>query len=1161
MQFNELAPKAGTAGAKEGLHMLGVRWGQAAIASILALSLNGVLFAQGTADIVGTVTDPTGGVLAGAKVNAKNLDTGLSRAVETNTAGDYSLSLLPVGNYVVSVEMAGFKMFTNPKLTLATGDRARVDAQMQVGDVTQTLEVQGQAAALQTDSSTVGALVTTRAVEDLPVNGRNFIRLVQLVPGATESVQSSLGGGTRPDDRRQTSTVSANGQTDSANNFLLDGMDNNERAIATIIVKPSIDALQEVKVETNMYSAESGRAGGAVINMVTKAGTNGFHGTVFEFLRNDKLDAKDFFNVPQAGNPLAGVKPPFRQNQFGGSLGGPIQKDKTFFFADYEAFRKVRGITQQATVPSACELGKAACNGVTQLGNFSDTTTVIYDPLTHQPYAGNIIPRASIDAVGANYAALFPTLPSSSCTGITCLFISSPSQTQFAHTADLRIDHQFSSKDNFFARYSINNTDTNSPPFLPPVSVAGITIPAPSGRDQQNFPGTAYQRQQSLSLSHTHVFSPALLLQLRAQLARYVTDSESGNVGINVNTAFGGPANVNTSVPGTSGLALLQFQNGGYANLGDAFALPTAYWDTNYQYAGTFTWVKGSHSIRFGANLLRRDWSTFQLLFKANFNINSVQTNSTGTGAGTGGNSFASLLTGYYNQATRNMALVAPQYRDWEIGEFLQDDWRATRWLTLNVGVRYDIFTPFKEKHNAISNFDPTNGAVLAGGQIQVAGQNSVSDTLNIGTQHGDVQPRLGFAATLGHGMVLRGGFGTSYWPNNVASPANLKNAPFVATYTINQTPATPALKLSGAVPPPTPNPTCLVAACGAPAGSNFTVAAATQLDYHYTLAYMFNLMLEKEIGANVLSVGYVGEPVRHLGRTVPNINTNLPPLGPGGCGVTTALAFPSPCQPYYAQIPFVNSVQLLETNGVSNYNALQVQFQRRYRAGLTFATNYTFSQSLSDVGGPGGACVGCAQVLNNFGRDYGPSDFMVKHRFTISANYELPFGKSRRGVAAYLIKGWQLNGIYAFATGQPFTVLDGSARQNSIGITQDRPDVVPAQSFQQNINQWIDTRQFRQQTFGTAGNEGHNAFTMPSNRRLDFSIFKDFAIRESVKLQFRAEAFNITNTPSFGLPVGTISGFDAAGVPTQAGNFGRITTMNAFYTPRDIQFALKLIF
>src|SRR5215470_7895765 len=593
---------------------------------IVLLSVSTVS-AQGTADLVGRVTDPSGAVLPGVSVTAENAGTGGTRTEITSETGDYVFNLLPVGAYSVKVELAGFKTYTT-RITLATGDRTRVDAQLQVGDISQSVEVATEATPLQTDSSSIG--VTIQAVADLPMNGRNFVTLVQFTPGATPSVQSSLGGGTRPDDRRQTSTVSANGQTDSANNFLLDGMDNNERAIATIIVKPSVDALQEIKVESNMYSAESGRAGGAVINLITKSGTNRFHGTLFEFLRNDKFDAKDVFNVPQPGNPLAGVKPKFRQNQFGGSIGGPIQKDKTFFFADYEAFRKIKGNTFSATIPTACQLGRVVCNGVQQVGNFSDSSTTIYNPVTHQPYPGNIISASDIDAVGANYAALFPTLPASACT-VTCQFISSPVQTQFAHTADLRIDHHFGNADNLFARYSINNTDTNSPGFLPPVTVGSVTIPAPSSLNTNNFPGSAYQRQQNLALSHVHIFSPTLLLQLNAQVSRYVTDSESANIGISGNTAFGGPGGINTGLPGTNGLALIQFQNGGYAALGDGFALPTAYWDTNYQYGGSVTWTKGAHNVKLGANLLRRNWSTFQVLFKGNFNINSLQTNSTGT--------------------------------------------------------------------------------------------------------------------------------------------------------------------------------------------------------------------------------------------------------------------------------------------------------------------------------------------------------------------------------------------------------------------------------------------------------------------------------------------------------------------------------------------------
>lgn len=1130
--------------------------------AVFGTGVNCSLVAQGTGEIVGTVTDNTGGVLASARVTAKNLATGLTRSAATNASGDYAFSLLPVGSYSVTVEVPGFKMFAYPSIPVATGDRARVDAQMQVGAVTETLEVQAEAAALETDSSTVGALVTNRAVEDLPVNGRNAIRLVQLVPGASESVQSSLGGGNRPDDRRQTSVVSANGQTDSANNFMLDGMDNNERAIATIIVKPSIDALQEVKVETNMYSAEVGRAGGAVINMITKSGTDAFHGTVFEFLRNDLLDAKNFFNVPQPGNPLAGVKPEFRQNQFGGSFGGPIKKDKTFFFVDYEGFRRIQGQTQQAAVPTACELGRATCNGITQLGNFSDSPTLIYNPQTHSPFPNNVVPLNSISTISRNYAALYPELPATACQGINCNFISSFNATQFAHVGDVRLDHHFSGKNSFYSRYSINNTNTVTPDALPVVSVAGVTV-HPNGLNfNAGFPSTAYQRQQSLSFSDVHIIRPTLLLDLHAQLARYVTDSESPNVGLNVNSAFGGPGNVNTGLPGTSGLALLNF-NGAYAAIGDAFALPTAYWDTNYQYTGAVTWNRGAHTLKFGASLLRRDWTTFQALFKAEFIFSAAQTNSTaGAAGGTGGNAFASLLAGYPAQDVRNLSLVAPQYRDSEIGEFVQDDWRVTRWLTLNLGLRYDIFTPFKEKHNHLSNFDPTSPPMLTSGKIQVAGTNGLSDTLNIGMQFSDVQPRFGFAATLARGMVLRGGFGISYWPNNVASPFNLKNAPFTANYTLNQTPGNPTLLLRNPVPAVVPASTCLSAACGNASVQN--VPDATAANYQYTKIYMVNIMLEREFAGNVLTVGYVGEPVRNLPRVMPNVNIPVPPLGPGGCGATTAISLPNACQPYYSQLPLVSSIQLAKTNGISNYNALQVQFQRRTSRGLTFVINYTHASALSDVGGPGGACTGCAQVLNDFGRDYGPSDYMVRNRFTLTANYQLPLGRSLKGVAAQIVQGWQVNGIYAYATGQPFTVLNQGAPQQNTGITADRPNVLPQGTFTQSLKEWFNIAAFAQQPFGTEGNEGHNIFFMPHNQRVDFSLFKDFKITESKRLELRAEAFNLTNTPSFGLPGTNIVswvGTGAAAVPTAAGNFGKITSMNAFYTPRDIQLALKFLF
>src|SRR5579871_2194849 len=337
-----------------------------------------ISFAQvGTADILGTVTDSTGGVLPNSTVTARNLDTNLTRTQQTGSSGDYAFTLLPIGTYSITVEATGFKMFSAPRITIATGDRARVDAQMEVGAVSQTVEVQAEvAAAIQTDSATVGSLITSQATQDLPLNGRNIMQLATLTVGANEGPQSAANNGTRPDDRRSTSAIVANGQNSVSNNYMLDGMDNNERMIATIMVKPSVDAIQEVKTQTNLYTAENGRAAGAVINMITKAGSNTLHGDAFEFLRNDIFDAKSYFDQPQAGNPLASLKPEYRQNQFGGSLGGALKKDKFFFFGDYEGLRIIQGITSQPAgsglIPTACELGQAACNGVTQLGNFSD---------------------------------------------------------------------------------------------------------------------------------------------------------------------------------------------------------------------------------------------------------------------------------------------------------------------------------------------------------------------------------------------------------------------------------------------------------------------------------------------------------------------------------------------------------------------------------------------------------------------------------------------------------------------------------------------------------------------------------------------------------------------------------------------------------------------
>jgi len=366
--------------------MSATRW-RAGLA-VLCLVISSAAVAQvTTADIVGRVTDSSNAVLPDATVTVENVGTHETRVAPTNESGDYAFTLLPIGTYTIKIELPGFST-QNARMTLAAGDRARVDAKLQVGAVAENVTVTGESPLLQTDTATLSSLVTEKAVQDLPVNGRNFVRLVQLVPGATEGVPNSLASGTRPDDRRQTSAISINGALDNQNNQLIDGIDNNERFIGTVIVKPSIDAIAEVKVQTNMYTAEVGRTAGGVVNIVTKSGSNDFHGSLFEFNRNDRFDARNFFAT-------TGPKPALDQHQFGGSVGGPMVRNKTFFFGDFEGFRSTQGVTFVSTVPTA----------KMRAGDFSEVSAILYDPTTtpRTPFSGNIIPSGRLDPIALKY--------------------------------------------------------------------------------------------------------------------------------------------------------------------------------------------------------------------------------------------------------------------------------------------------------------------------------------------------------------------------------------------------------------------------------------------------------------------------------------------------------------------------------------------------------------------------------------------------------------------------------------------------------------------------------------------------------------------------------------------------------------------------------------
>jgi len=1064
---------------------------RAVVLGALSLLVAGAASAQvTTADILGRVTDSSGGVLPGVTVTIVNTATRDTRTQITSDTGDYVFNLLPIGTYTVTVDLQGFQTQTTT-LAVASGDRARFDAKLGLGTVSESIQVTAEAAVLQTDASTVSTLINEKAVQDLPVAGRNIIRLVQLIPGANEGAVSSTANGTRPDDRRQTSSVSVNGTADTQNNQLIDGLDNNERAIGTVGVKPSIDAIAEVKVQTNLYSADVGRTQGGVINILTKSGTNQLHGTAYEFGRSDKFDSADFF---------AKQRPVLKQNQFGGSLGGPIRSDKTFFFVDYEGFRNRQGVANLITVPTA----------KMRAGDFSELSASIYDPTSapRAAFAGNLIPAGRIDPIAARLVALYP-LPN--LPGLANNYASTTMRTQNMDTADFRVDHRFDGNNSLFARYSYNRVNTFTPGACPIVNgidpnciVGGI---AAGGA----FPGPNHTTAKNFVASYIRVFNPTLIGEFKGSYNHPDINSLPANYGKNLGTQFGLP---NTNVDDlTSGMPLMSTT--GFALIGDAQAVPLNTRDRTQQYAASLTKTVGPHNIKMGGGVILRQFSVLQSISPVGvWTFDSLLTNN---GAGAGGNTIASLLLGYPSAVVRALNPFDPNYHTNEPAVYAQDDWRATSWLTLNLGVRYDVFTPFTEEGNRLANFDPATGKML------VAGVNGVSRTAGVKTDYTDFAPRLGFAATVTPQTVVRGGYGITYFPGNTASTSYLKNPPFTANYgPVTSTGASglvPNVRLADGLPPVATNDL-----------SNLGGALiATGLDFKANRVHQFNAMIERQLGDNVVSVGYVGQ--RGHGMAInPQIN-----FAPAAAGAV------QPRRVFAAAFPNVTNIQLWTNQGKTQYDALQLIFQRRYHQGLTFNTHYTFARAQQYTFAP----------WSGYVFEWSDAALDVRHRWVLTANYELPWGKSLTGVAGGVLRGWQVNSVAFWQGGFPFTVTNAAARMNTGGA--DRPDMVCDPKLpkdQRTLQKWFRTECFAPQAQFTPGSTPGTVLHGPANRRLDLSLFKDFTVSGETKLQLRAEVYNVTNTPNFVVPN---SGLGNA-------NFGSISSTGN-NIPRQMQFAIKYIF
>jgi hypothetical protein len=1052
-----------------------------------------------TADILGTVTDSTGAIMPGAKVMVTALATGEKREATANAAGEFVFNNLNPGHYKVEMTANGFKTFVVPDLLAAAGDRARVDAKLTAGAVKETVVVASITPLLQTDSSTVATTLTEKSVQDLPLDGRNFVQLAQMTAGANQGPQNGLTSGARPDDRRMTASISVNGQSDVINNEMIDGADNNERIIGTIGIRPSIDAISEIRVQSNDYTAEAGRTAGGVINIITKSGGNQFHGTLYEYFRNDVLDATNDVVQPQAGVTLA--KSELRQNQFGGSLGGWAVKNKTFFFGDYEGFRQVAGETQAANTPSYQEL---------------------IDPL-HSDLA-TIYGLTAVSPIAQNWLVLFPKPPATSTCAV-CVYTGTQNRTQFSNIFDVRIDQDFNPANLLCARYSYNNVDTFTPGIFPTTMVAGKTI-SPNG-NVATFAGPATDLAFNFQLNYTHVFSPNLLLNLVTSYLRVDNQSYPLNNGSNATAAFGFPG-VNTGGTDVSGLTPISFT--GYGALGDSISLPLDDVDNTFQYGGTVTWTRGKQNIKVGATLIRRQALSAQNVFGIGWVLET---------SGGPQSTLATFLSGIGEYEVRENELAVPHYRMWESGYFVQDDIRLNNQLTVNAGVRYDIFTPFTEILNRISNFNP--------GKDELVIASSSDRTAGIVTHHDNVAPRVGFEQGFGKGMVLRGGFGISFFPSNYTSAASLVNQPFVSNYTRIFVPLASGF--------PIPSKPVLDTNNVPMDGSGISF----NLDPNFHISYLeqFNLLLQKQIGENVLTAGYVGMIGRHLEATVPSINA----VPPGG-SIADEPYTPASCRPATFACS-IGQIGQLATESASSYHSLQAMFQRRFNRGFAIDLNYTWAHELDNTTGIStqegdgwGAAWAVQKQFPLF--EYGNSDLDLRQRVAANIIYQLPFGKGMGGVGGILAKGWQLNTLTAWQTGNPMTVVNSSVIAGTlIGdiYGHDRPNQTGrAELSNPSKNGWFATSVFVEQPATTLGNERRNQLFAPHYANVDLSLLKDFrAFHDKAHVQFRAECFNLANHPALGNPDLTLQDGPAV--------FGVITSTSSFYKPREFQFALKLVF
>jgi len=1116
------------------------------IAGVILLSFS--LMAQvPTAELTGIVTDPSGAAVAGAEVVITATATNIRRSVTTNSSGIYIAPALQPGVYSVRVGMKGFRTAVENAVQMQVGQTVRLNFGLQVGDVTETVEVSAAAESLDTDTTTVGTVIDNRRIEDLPLNGRNYLQLASLVPSGTTYGPGNFIAGARGGGARAQFSLNLSGQRFQFNRFTLDGVENTDPNFATYLFLPSVDALQEFKVETGTYSAEFGR-NMTQVNVITKSGTNELHGSLFEFVRNTAMDARNFFQLANA--PVQ----PLKRNQFGFTVGGPVVipkvingRNKLFFFVNYEGQRQRVGSLNFATVPLPEYF----------TGNFAGLPQTIYDPntrvlnaagtvvLSQQPFPGNVIPPNRIHPDSVTARPLWP-VPNSPPTAVRDLLYSQNYQNNLESTkADsdggmIRGDWQHTDRSSLQFRYSHSYE-----PHYTPAAIA----------DQGNA-NTSITDQAMLG--HTWVLNPTMVNQFKLGFSRL--DADNGNLHANNPEndwvkKLGIPYVLST--PRYWGSPRLGI--GPFTVIGDPENSPYSNWDTMIQVTDNFSWSKGKHAIKFGGdyvrtrfNLAGNDRPRGQFTFGGTYSQLSGQTPLALHG-------MSDYLLGLVSAQQAQLGEVVAMLRGYSMGLYVQDNWKVTPKLTLNLGLRYELAPGWVEKYDHMTivswswdnSFHPIwvragEGDFYQGNPpVPLPAGWSIARDGRFGrrswkTDYKQFAPRVGFAYSLNSKTVIRGGMGM-FFPHDIGNAAFdiLRNQPFTMRIASTSNQFIPNATWDNPYPPESLRV------------STLTPSWVWGDPQPYTPQWSFNIQ-RGLTEAMTLEVGYVGSASVHLQRTV-YANDSVP----GGPIANRNLRRPW---------PDLGFIQAVESPSHASYHSLQARLQQRFAHGFTLLAAYSWEKSIDDGSG----------IRQAQGDTYVPSDgsdlrserglsaFNFGQKFTVSGLWQLPFGRGKAvgtGMNRYLnvlAGGWQLGGILTLEAGFPFSVscqnngvyqnTDSTCRADATGITPILENPDPAL--------WFDPAAFTNRLNFTPGvgpyrfgNSARNNIIGPGLTQIDASLFKSFQFTETVELDFRAEFFNLPNHPNFGQPAATVG----------VAGFGRISSTRT--DQRQIQLGLRLTF